>query len=222
MEPSIKRIIVSLSHHRASFFVQFVCDQARISNYPSFSVSMQSHLKQENFSRLSNKIPVSVRKTEVLATVSNSKAKQLPEQKILDPSKQCPIHNKPHPLSKCRGFRVKPLDEEKHTSKIYLSASGVAVPINTWQKSVGQLLNVESVTVIAMSLQCTQGLLHGQRELQWQSKSKAGSPKETYHPKLPPSAQKFVVKLLDLNRARKCVWLTFFHLIVLNKLREYM
>ncbi len=104
--------------HRVSFppfgfFVQFVCDQARIRNDPSFSLSMQSHLKQEKFSWLSNKIPVSVRKTEVLATVSNSKAKQLPEQKILDPNKQCPIHNKPHPLSKCRGFRVKPLDERK-------------------------------------------------------------------------------------------------------------
>ncbi len=76
--------------HRVSFppfgfFVQFICDQARIRNDPSFSLSMQSHLKQEKFSRLSNRIPVSVRKTEVLATVSNSKAKQLPEQKILDP-----------------------------------------------------------------------------------------------------------------------------------------
>ncbi len=105
-------------NHRVSFppfgfFVQFICDQARIRNDPSFSLSMQSHLKQEKFSRLSNRIPVSVRKTEVLATVSNSKAKQLPEQKILDPGKQCPIHNKPHPLSKCCGFRVKPLDERK-------------------------------------------------------------------------------------------------------------
>ncbi len=93
--------------------MKFVCDQARIRNDPSFSLSTQSHLKQDKFSRLSNKIPVSVRKTEVLATVSYSKAKQLPEQKILDPSKQCPIHNKPHPLLKCRGFRVKPLDERK-------------------------------------------------------------------------------------------------------------
>ncbi len=104
--------------HRVSFppfgfLVKFVCDQARIRNDPSFSLSTQSHLKQDTFSRLSNKIPVSVRKTEVLATVSYSKAKQLPEQKILDPSKQCPIHNKPHPLLKCRGFRVKPLDERK-------------------------------------------------------------------------------------------------------------
>ncbi|XP_026147341.1 uncharacterized protein LOC113121247 [Carassius auratus] len=90
------------------FFVKFICDQARIRNDPSFLLSMQCYLKQEKFPRVSNKIPVSVRKTEVLTTVPNSKANQPP-----DPGKQCPIHNKPHPLSKCRGFRGKPLDERK-------------------------------------------------------------------------------------------------------------
>lgn len=31
----------------------------------------------------------------------------------MEPDKQCPIHNKPHPLRKCRGFRSKTLDERK-------------------------------------------------------------------------------------------------------------
>lgn len=93
------------------FFVRFICDQARIRNDPSFLLSKQSHPKQEKYSGVSTKIPVSVRKTEVLATVSRTN--QPPEQKIMDPSKQCPIHNKPHPLSKCRGFRGKTLDERK-------------------------------------------------------------------------------------------------------------
>lgn len=30
-----------------------------------------------------------------------------------EPHDRCPIHNKPHPLAKCRGFRGKHLDERR-------------------------------------------------------------------------------------------------------------
>lgn len=38
-----------------------------------------------------------------------------------DPAKYCPIHNKPHPLRKCRSFRLKTIDERK----AYLKDKGV-------------------------------------------------------------------------------------------------
>lgn len=30
-----------------------------------------------------------------------------------DPNKNCPLHNKPHPLKKCRTFRLKSIDDRK-------------------------------------------------------------------------------------------------------------
>ncbi len=38
-----------------------------------------------------------------------------------DLAKYCPIHNKPHPLRKCRGFRLKTIDERK----VYLKEQGI-------------------------------------------------------------------------------------------------
>ncbi len=63
---------MSLSHNLVSLCNLFVTKQELEA---SFSLSTKSHLKQDTFSRLSNKIPVSVSKTEVIPTVSYSKSK---------------------------------------------------------------------------------------------------------------------------------------------------
>lgn len=97
-----------------SFFVNFVCSQAKTRNDPSFAFTLSStpsQLKVEKTPNYMRKSAVTVRKTDVTATVGalqNSSA-----VKKNEPEKQCPMHNKPHPLSKCRGFRGKHLDERK-------------------------------------------------------------------------------------------------------------
>lgn len=53
---------------------------------------------------------VTVRKTAVTATTTSPQANAAAKD---EPDKQCPIHNKPHPLSRCHGFRGKHLDERK-------------------------------------------------------------------------------------------------------------
>lgn len=49
-----------------------------------------------------------MRKTEVAVAPAVIK-----EKKLEEPSERCPIHSKSHPLAKCRGFRMKHLDERK-------------------------------------------------------------------------------------------------------------
>ncbi|XP_041424892.1 uncharacterized protein LOC121395423 [Xenopus laevis] len=99
-----------------SFFTNFIVNQAKIRNDPSFIFStysnqMPAHTEKTG-AKYGNRPSVSVRRTEVLATdsavqITNS------EKKSLDPDSPCPIHRKPHPLSKCRGFRSKHIDERK-------------------------------------------------------------------------------------------------------------
>lgn len=98
-----------------NFFVKFIRSQAKIRNDPSFAFSTSSsssHSRPEKPERYNNRTPVSVRKTEVSATSptyqDSTSGKKADETNI-----QCPIHNKPHPLAKCRGFRAKHLDERK-------------------------------------------------------------------------------------------------------------
>lgn len=54
---------------------------------------------------------MTVKKTDVTAAVSAPQAGTA--LKTNEPDKQCPIHNKPHPLSKCRGFRGRHHDDRK-------------------------------------------------------------------------------------------------------------
>ncbi|CAM4658376.1 unnamed protein product [Leuciscus chuanchicus] len=57
------------------------------------------------------KSSVYTHKTEVsAATVSQTRSLNY---ELDDVDKTCPIHKKPHPLNRCRGFRIKPLDERK-------------------------------------------------------------------------------------------------------------
>lgn len=92
-----------------SFFVNFVCSQAKTHNDPSFAFNLSStpsYSKLERAPKYLSKSTVTVRKTDVTASQANTAKKY-------GPDKQCPVHKTPHPLSKCRGFQGKHLDERK-------------------------------------------------------------------------------------------------------------
>ncbi|XP_077134864.1 uncharacterized protein LOC143788838 [Ranitomeya variabilis] len=93
-------------------FVDFVAQQAKVRNDPSFDFTMSctaaSGVKP-------SKTPVAVHKTNVTSTGFLYRAsKSSPEEdKPQDLSKYCPLHKKPHPLLKCRAFREKSLEDRK-------------------------------------------------------------------------------------------------------------
>lgn len=94
--------------HRVSYppfavFVKFVCDEAKTRNDPSFSFITSGG---------EHKTPVSVKRTEVSSEREISQG-PASEKKLEDIDKQCPLHNMPHPLRKCRSFRYKSLEERK-------------------------------------------------------------------------------------------------------------
>ena len=98
-----------------SFFVRFICDVAKTRNDPSFPLAntgAPQSTKEEKPMKQNYRTPVSVRKTEV-SSEPEAKQDSSSRKMIEDPDKQCPLHNKPHPLRKCRSFRSKPLDERK-------------------------------------------------------------------------------------------------------------
>ncbi|XP_051803959.1 uncharacterized protein LOC127533925 isoform X1 [Acanthochromis polyacanthus] len=99
-----------------SFFAEFVQNHADMRTDPSFAFQASSITQRRAESLPAKpwkmKTPVSVNKLEVkhLPLDPDNKLKE-------DPNKLCPIHHKPHPLKKCRGFREKPLEERKRFLK---------------------------------------------------------------------------------------------------------
>nr|XP_055046841.1 uncharacterized protein LOC129432444 [Misgurnus anguillicaudatus] len=94
-----------------SFFSTFIRNEAHMRNDPSFKFNLPNTMQPtgQKFSFREKRLPVAVHKTEVEHGIPTVKSKLVGE----DFSKQCPIHKKPHPLHKCRGFREKPIDERK-------------------------------------------------------------------------------------------------------------
>ncbi|XP_060745195.1 uncharacterized protein LOC132858752 [Tachysurus vachellii] len=95
------------------FLVDFVCQQAKMRNDPSFFLTaVQEESSKPN--RQSNKTvfrrAVATHKTQVSSESSSAASER---KNKVNPAKQCFIHNKPHPLSRCRGFRMKPMEERK-------------------------------------------------------------------------------------------------------------
>ena len=97
--------------------VNFVTDQAKTLNDPSFasitgawcpSKIEKSVLQSSHYTRTS----VAVRRTEVSTNGGDGDSTSATRRND-DPDKLCPLHNKPHPLRKCRSFRNKTLDEQK-------------------------------------------------------------------------------------------------------------
>ncbi|XP_026036546.1 uncharacterized protein LOC113029762 [Astatotilapia calliptera] len=98
-----------------SYFVQFVNSNAEMKTDPSFILQNYStgHMRIERpLVRQSHfRAPLTANKTQV-GTPSNKS-----NTHSLDPDKRCPVHMKPHSLAKCRGFRMKTLDERKSLLK---------------------------------------------------------------------------------------------------------
>lgn len=85
------------------YFCKFICKEAKKRNDPSFNQqNSQTHSKQEKpyAKNFNTSKPITVHKTNV----------SLPNK---DFNRNCPLHNKPHPLKKCRTVRNKLLEERK-------------------------------------------------------------------------------------------------------------
>lgn len=108
--------------HQISFppfgvFVDFIQNQAKARNDPSFRVTMpllpaSNKDKPKSIQSRVNQ-SVAVHKTQV----AESSHKGEPEADSLDLTKQCPIHKKPHSLGACRSFRDKLLADRKQYLK---------------------------------------------------------------------------------------------------------
>ncbi|XP_068120871.1 uncharacterized protein [Hyperolius riggenbachi] len=95
-----------------SVFVDFIHDQAKIRNDPSFDFALTCTSVP---GLPSHKASVAVHKTELSSPDSPHRfaGSSQAANKVRDPGKQCPIHRRPHSLLKCRGFREKPIEERK-------------------------------------------------------------------------------------------------------------
>lgn len=83
--------------------------QAKARNDPSFSLLYLSNTANKNrFTESHNngRRTVSVHKTDMSSYSNFTPSAEGPE-------KQCPVHHKPHPLQRCRGFREKLIEESK-------------------------------------------------------------------------------------------------------------
>ncbi|XP_056400351.1 uncharacterized protein LOC130294492 [Hyla sarda] len=101
-----------------AFLAEFIVDQAETRNDPSFAFLNK---RTASSPKVEQKPPtpykerratVSVRKTEV-SPESAVNQEDNTSKKVEEPDKICLIHNKPHPLRKCRSFRSKTLEERK-------------------------------------------------------------------------------------------------------------
>lgn len=102
------------------FFTQFVRNQAKIRNDPSFSFSTSSTQlasSRAEPNKFSGKSAITVHRTEVLSQTLDQQYKQ-PQKRFESPDRLCPIHHKPHPLKKCRAFRKKSIEERKSFLKM--------------------------------------------------------------------------------------------------------
>ncbi|XP_015230161.1 PREDICTED: uncharacterized protein LOC107084717 isoform X2 [Cyprinodon variegatus] len=93
-----------------SYFVDFVCQEARIASDPSFN--FVSHTDTAQINRAppkSNKFKeVYVHKTEISPQGYRDADTTLKPNEC---DKMCPIHRKPHPLYKCRAFKEKSIND---------------------------------------------------------------------------------------------------------------
>lgn len=104
--------------HKVDFppfhFTQFIRNQAKACNDPSFNLlSVSNTVNRSRFveSHGKGQRSLSVHKTEVFPS-SNSTSS------VEGPDKFCPVHHKPHPLRRCRGFRKRPIDERSTISAL--------------------------------------------------------------------------------------------------------
>ncbi|XP_052406346.1 uncharacterized protein LOC127952103 [Carassius gibelio] len=97
-----------------SVFVDFITMEARARTDPSFNFFTEATVERKSKWEKPTKTPVYVHKTQVSGV---SKAEYGESTERIDPNKHCPLHKKPHPLRKCRGFREKSINDRKHLLK---------------------------------------------------------------------------------------------------------
>ncbi|KAK7892056.1 hypothetical protein WMY93_024019 [Mugilogobius chulae] len=95
------------------YFTSFICHEARRRNDPSFLFSRTNERHDTPLRSYGNKI--SVHKTDVSTGTKQPTKTSTNKQDGQD--KNCPIHNKAHPLRKCRAFRAKSIEERKNILK---------------------------------------------------------------------------------------------------------
>lgn len=96
-----------------SVFSQFIQQQARMRNDPSFAMSISDRHVPSHTEKLraySRKPTVAAHRMNVTAV--DNQVSSIPK-KMEEPDRQCPIHKKPHPLRKCKLFRDKPIEERQ-------------------------------------------------------------------------------------------------------------
>lgn len=100
-----------------AFFIDFIRCEAKIRNDPSFIHGSHGHNRNERPAGRHEGVrtTISVNKTDVAATADTHRV----ERDVSDPTKYCPLHDKPHPLERCRGFKMKTLIERKKLLKEY-------------------------------------------------------------------------------------------------------
>lgn len=91
-------------------FTSFICQETRRRNDPSFMLSRTNERSHDAPPR-SFRNKISVHKTDV--SIGPDPPTKPPVNKQAGLEKNCPIHNKAHPLGKCRAFRAKSIDERK-------------------------------------------------------------------------------------------------------------
>lgn len=101
------------------FFKEFICREAEERNDLSFRLLPLSSQPQTRERCGPARHPVTVNKTNI-AQSEKSTSSKTENPNPGNPEKQCPIHNKPHPLSKCRGFVKMTLDDRKKVLKEHL------------------------------------------------------------------------------------------------------
>ncbi|XP_071986245.1 uncharacterized protein [Engystomops pustulosus] len=102
------------------FFVDFVRQQAKIRNDPSFDFSTVDLVNPGTgnpaLMRNPRGTPITVHKTNVSPADLSYETDSIPETSgtlTKDPNTECPLHKKPHSLQKCRSYRNKSLKDRR-------------------------------------------------------------------------------------------------------------
>ncbi|KAK0147466.1 hypothetical protein N1851_013070 [Merluccius polli] len=109
----------AVSYPPFSFFADFVNGEAKARNDPSFVVMNNSCTPFRNDRPIAKhdgvRTTIAVHKIDLSAAAGPSSMyrTEMENKHSGDPAKYCPLHNKAHPLEKCRAFKMKPLTERK-------------------------------------------------------------------------------------------------------------
>jgi len=98
-----------------SVFADLIRSEAKTRTDPSFAIfpSVPPQGKRERSDQF-RQTSIAVHKTQVNMSETRDATDRI---QIVDPQRYCLIHDKPHPLIRCRGFRAKSLEDRKQFLK---------------------------------------------------------------------------------------------------------